>query len=230
MTGYDWKPANPGHPSVGWVARTRHDGVDVELRVTPGTLPKFCPCYPAPCAQPGVRYVRVSATAFARMETTAFGDVELAEHAQSVHAADGTQAKPCDTADKAAAFLLPLVTAEARVALAELAAHAARLAVSRRGDAKEVAIVTDQGDQVRLAVIPPPGARIATLNCVSPESAATVTAEAARAEHDTHTARQDGRRVLLTYFDRRYPLDIASWAFEHGHASDAEAANTIAAL
>lgn len=132
MTVLDWKPANPGHPSVGWVARTVRDEIDVELRVTPGAGPRFCPCYPARCAQPGVSYVRVTATAFARMESIAFGhEVELAEYCQSVHAADGTQGKPGDTANKAAAFLLPEVTAEARRALAELATLAARLGLTR---------------------------------------------------------------------------------------------------
>jgi hypothetical protein len=129
MTGLDWKQANYDHPSLGWVALTVHDGIDVELRVTPGTLPEFCPCHPAPCTQPGVSYVRVTATAFARIEPTSLGHIELAEYGQSVHTADGTQRKPGDPADKATAFLLPAVTAEARHVLAELAAHAARLGI-----------------------------------------------------------------------------------------------------
>lgn len=35
---------------------------------------------------------------------------------------------------------------------------------------------------------------------------------------------------MLTYFDKRYPLDVAGWAFNQGHASDAAAADVIARL
>lgn len=69
-----------------------------------------------------------------------------------------------------------------------------------------------------------------TLACVSDDDAATVAAEAYRPGDLCNTARQDGRRVVITYTDKRYPLDIASWAFENGHASDAEAAGVIARL
>ena len=75
-----------------------------------------------------------------------------------------------------------------------------------------------------------PDLRSVVLACVTPEDAARVTAEAARPGDRDHTVRQDGCRVTITYSDKRYPYDIASWAFEAGHASDAEAANTIARL
>lgn len=69
-----------------------------------------------------------------------------------------------------------------------------------------------------------------TLACVSVESAATVAHEADRPGDPDHRARQHRNRVVITYHDKRYPYDIAGWAFENGHVSDAEAANTIARL
>jgi hypothetical protein len=70
----------------------------------------------------------------------------------------------------------------------------------------------------------------AELACVTPESAGIVAREAERPGDPCHTARQEGLRVILAYLDKRYPYDVAGWAFENGHASDAEAANTIARL
>jgi len=75
-----------------------------------------------------------------------------------------------------------------------------------------------------------PDIRIAVLDCGTPGDAAKVTAEAQRPGDPDHTARQEGSRVIITYRDKRYPLDVASWAFENGHASDAAAANVIARL
>lgn len=69
-----------------------------------------------------------------------------------------------------------------------------------------------------------------TLTCVSVEDAATVACEADRPSDPDHRARQHRDRVIITYHDKRYPLDIADWAFQNGHASDAEAANVIARL
>lgn len=45
-----------------------------------------------------------------------------------------------------------------------------------------------------------------------------------------HRARVDGSRVILIYIDKRYPLDVAEWAFENGHADDPSAAAVIAGL
>jgi hypothetical protein len=70
----------------------------------------------------------------------------------------------------------------------------------------------------------------AVLDCGTPEDAEIVAAEASRIGNATHTARQDGTRVILAYFDKRFPLDVASWAFDNGHADDAETANLIARL
>jgi hypothetical protein len=67
------------------------------------------------------------------------------------------------------------------------------------------------------------------LECVSPEAAKTVAAEA-DAPSQNHRARADGSTVVLSYFDKRYPLDVADWAFQNGHASDRAAADVIASL
>ncbi|SFK74260.1 hypothetical protein [Streptomyces pini] len=70
------------------------------------------------------------------------------------------------------------------------------------------------------------------LACLSPESAAAVVDE-----HDAYfgagpsnTVRQDGNEVVIDYFDKRWPLDVAEWAAEQGHATDSAAAAVIAAL
>ena len=68
------------------------------------------------------------------------------------------------------------------------------------------------------------------LECGTTEDAARVAREADRPGDPCHRARQDGPRVIITYLDKRYPLDVADWAFQHGHASDAEAAGMIARL
>lgn len=70
----------------------------------------------------------------------------------------------------------------------------------------------------------------AVLDCGTEEDAAKVAAEADRPSDPDHSARQEGSRVIIRYHDKRYPLDVASWAFEAGYASDAAAANTIARL
>lgn len=70
----------------------------------------------------------------------------------------------------------------------------------------------------------------AELACISPEAAAIVAAEANKAGDPAHWTIATGRTVALTYFDKRYPLDVAEWAHVNGHAEDAEAAATIASL
>ncbi len=67
------------------------------------------------------------------------------------------------------------------------------------------------------------------LECVSPEAARKVAADADQPSQN-HRARADGSAVILTYFDKRYPLDVADWAFQNGHASDGAAANVISRL
>jgi hypothetical protein len=67
------------------------------------------------------------------------------------------------------------------------------------------------------------------LQCLSAASAQAVAAEADRPDV-SHRARADGTAVVLTYFDKRYPLDVADWAFGNGHADDDSASATIGAL
>ncbi|MEU3665792.1 hypothetical protein [Streptomyces virginiae] len=68
------------------------------------------------------------------------------------------------------------------------------------------------------------------LTCISPEAAAAVVAEATRPGDTIHTARQDGAAVVIGYYDPRFPMDVADWAFNNGHAHDADAARVIACL
>lgn len=70
------------------------------------------------------------------------------------------------------------------------------------------------------------------LTCHSERSAATVVAEHADyfGAGTSNTVTQDGAQVVIGYFDKRWPLDIAEWAFENGQASDHEAGRTIGGL
>jgi hypothetical protein len=70
------------------------------------------------------------------------------------------------------------------------------------------------------------------LTCFSPEDAAEVISEHADyfGAGSSNTVRQDGSEVVIGYFDKRWPLDVAEWAHETGHASDKEAARVIAQL
>ena len=70
------------------------------------------------------------------------------------------------------------------------------------------------------------------LTCLSEENAAAVVAEHADyfGAGPSNTVRQDGNAVVIDYFDKRWPLDIADWASEQGHASDSAAARVIGDL
>lgn len=70
------------------------------------------------------------------------------------------------------------------------------------------------------------------LTCLSPEAAAAVVTEHADyfGAGPSNTVRQDGEHVVIDYFDKRWPLDIAEWAAEQGHATDINAARVIAQL
>lgn len=72
-------------------------------------------------------------------------------------------------------------------------------------------------------------ATVTRLECVSPEAAQTVATEA-DAPSQNHRARAEGSVVVLSYFDKRYPMDVADWAFQNGHASDRAAADVISRL
>ncbi|MCX4778130.1 hypothetical protein [Streptomyces sp. NBC_01264] len=68
------------------------------------------------------------------------------------------------------------------------------------------------------------------LTCISPDAAAAVVDEATRPGDTFHTVRQDGATVVIGYFDLRWPMDVADWAFTNGHAHDADAARVIGSL
>lgn len=67
------------------------------------------------------------------------------------------------------------------------------------------------------------------LQCLSAESARAV-AEEADTDDASHHAWAEGSTVALTYFDKRYPLDVAEWAFNNGHCDDSAAGDVIAGL
>ncbi|MDX3074599.1 hypothetical protein [Streptomyces sp. MI02-7b] len=68
------------------------------------------------------------------------------------------------------------------------------------------------------------------LTCLSPADAAAVVTEGTRPGDTVHTVRQEGAVVVIGYQDKRWPLDVADWAGENGHASDSAAARVIAQL
>jgi hypothetical protein len=65
------------------------------------------------------------------------------------------------------------------------------------------------------------------LRCISAESAVAVATEATRPGDTVHTARQDGHDVVIGYHDIRWPMDVAEFAFEHGHCHDHDASQVI---
>jgi hypothetical protein len=68
------------------------------------------------------------------------------------------------------------------------------------------------------------------LVCLDEEHAKAVIEEATRPGDTAHTVRQDGRVVIIGYYDKRWPLDVADWAGENGHCTDNAAARVIAGL
>lgn len=70
------------------------------------------------------------------------------------------------------------------------------------------------------------------LTCLTDAGAAAVVAEHADyfGAGPSNTVRQDGTDVVIGYFDKRWPLDIAEWACENGHATDSAAARVIGSL
>lgn len=70
------------------------------------------------------------------------------------------------------------------------------------------------------------------LTCVTPAAAAAVVQEHERyfGAGPANTVRQDEAVIIIDYFDKRWPLDIAEWAADQGHARDADAARVIASL
>jgi hypothetical protein len=68
------------------------------------------------------------------------------------------------------------------------------------------------------------------LTCLDEEHAQAVIEEATRPGDEVHTVRQEGAVVVIGYFDKRWPLDVADWAGENGHCADHNAARVIAGL
>lgn len=68
----------------------------------------------------------------------------------------------------------------------------------------------------------------AELCCVDSHAATAVANEADR--QGTSRAIAVASRVLISYCDKRYPLDIAGWAADNGHADDESAAALIGGL
>jgi hypothetical protein len=69
---------------------------------------------------------------------------------------------------------------------------------------------------------------VARLDCIGDAAAKAVAREADRPGQNRAVA--FGSRVFLSYFDKRYPLDVAGWAFENGHADDDAAGSLIGRL
>jgi hypothetical protein len=70
---------------------------------------------------------------------------------------------------------------------------------------------------------------VSRLRCLSPGGARAVASEADRPGED-HRALTEGSVVLLTFTDKRFPLDVASWALENGHAGEDAASAVIRGL
>ena len=68
------------------------------------------------------------------------------------------------------------------------------------------------------------------LVCLDEEHAKAVIEEATRPGDTVHTVRREGKVVVIGYFDKRWPLDVADWAGENGHCTDHQAARVIAGL
>ncbi|MER5356102.1 hypothetical protein ABT093_38000 [Kitasatospora sp. NPDC002551] len=67
------------------------------------------------------------------------------------------------------------------------------------------------------------------LTCLDAEAAANVVAEHAPYGGRSNTVVQDGGVVVIDFYDPRWPMDIAEYAFEQGLAHGEDAARVIAA-
>lgn len=68
------------------------------------------------------------------------------------------------------------------------------------------------------------------LVCLDEEHAKAVIEEATRPGDTVHTVRLEGAVVVIGFYDKRWPLDVADWAGENGHCTDSAAALVIAGL
>lgn len=74
---------------------------------------------------------------------------------------------------------------------------------------------------------------IVELVCVDADAATALAADASQYGGDHNTVRahpDDPTRVVIDFFDARYPIDVAEWAYEHDWAHDHDAARCIAAV
>jgi hypothetical protein len=69
---------------------------------------------------------------------------------------------------------------------------------------------------------------VARLDCISDSAARAVAREADRP--GAHRAVAFGSRVFISWFDKRYPMDVAEWAFENGCCDDDSAGSLIGRL
>lgn len=69
-----------------------------------------------------------------------------------------------------------------------------------------------------------------TLTCLTEEDARIVAVNMDRPTDPNHRVKQDGAKAVITFYDKRFPLNVASWAFDRGHAGDDDAASVIAGL
>lgn len=67
------------------------------------------------------------------------------------------------------------------------------------------------------------------LKCLDAEHAAAVVEEATRPGDTVHTVALDGDHVSIGFWNPRWPMDVAEWAHENGHAHDDDAARCIGA-
>lgn len=71
-----------------------------------------------------------------------------------------------------------------------------------------------------------------TLRCLDTEAAQRVVNEFPNRDRGgvSNTMSAAGATVVITYVDKRWPLDIADWAGEEGLASDSASARVIACI
>lgn len=69
-----------------------------------------------------------------------------------------------------------------------------------------------------------------TLRCLDAEAAENVAAQFPGRGNSANTLKVVGAGIVIEYFDKRWPYDIASWAFDEGLTSDSAAAFVISRL
>jgi hypothetical protein len=74
------------------------------------------------------------------------------------------------------------------------------------------------------------GIRKTDLVCLTAVGATAVAEEIGDNGGPDNTVSVHGNVVHITYFDARYPMNLAEWAADNGHASDEAAARVIASL